>query len=303
MLRTVSLLLGLIRFSHTIFALPFALLASLMAWWAGTHESPPDPFRWQELVGILVCMVLARSTAMAVNRLADRQFDAANPRTASRHLPAGLLSVPMVTAFALACGVLFVTATLLFLPNRLPLNLSVPVLLFLVGYSYAKRYTSLVHGWLGVSLMLAPIAAWIAIRGEIVLADPMDLAAPLLLGLAVLTWVTGFDIIYACQDADFDRQAGLHSIPARYGVASALRIAAGLHLATVVFLGCVPLVFPAFGIAYGLAVAVIAVLLVYEHSLVRPDDLGRVNIAFFNVNAAISLGLLLVGAADLYLFG
>ncbi len=238
---------------------------------------------------------------MAFNRVADRRLDAGNPRTASRHLPAGILSTAHVTAFAAACGLAFIASTLLFLPNRLPLYLSVPVLLFLLGYSYAKRFTSLAHFWLGAALALSPIAAWIAIRGEIVLDHPHDLLPAIVLGGAVLTWVAGFDIIYSCQDFSYDREAKLHSIPVKLGVAGALRLAAACHFATIVLLACLPLAYPPLGGVWWLGVAVVAALLVYEHILVRPDDLARVNTAFFNVNAVISLGILVVGGLDLCL--
>lgn len=294
MLETLRHFLSLVRFSHTLFALPFALLAAVMAWTV-------TGFTWRSLAGILLCMVTARTTAMAFNRLVDRKLDATNPRTAGRHLPAGILSVTQVAALTAACGLALVASTLLFLPNRLPLYLSVPVLAFLCGYSYAKRFTAYGHFWLGAALALSPIAAWIAIRGEIVLEYPYDLLPALALGGAVLTWVAGFDIIYACQDFEFDRQSGLHSIPARWGIKRALRIAAVCHALTVLLLALLPSVYPPFGTLYWLAVAAVAVLLVYEHALVRPDDLERVNIAFFHVNAAISLGLLAAGALDLWL--
>ena len=161
--------------------------------------------RWQELVGILLCMVAGRSAAMAFNRLADRKIDALNPRTASRHLPAGILSVASVAMFAAISSAAFIASTLMFLPNRLPLYLAVPMLLFLLGYSYTKRFTVLAHFWLGAALGLAPICAWIAIRGEIVMVNPRDLLPVLFLGGAVMLWVAGFDIIYACQDVEFDR--------------------------------------------------------------------------------------------------
>lgn len=328
MLATIIHLLSLIRFSHTIFALPFALLASVMAWRLRAVEVPsnsqvftaasvdgtqgpvvffmqvgPLPFsiRWQELLGILLCMVTARSAAMAFNRLADRDIDAENPRTAKRHIPAGILSVPQVTVFAIACGFAFIASTLLFLPNRLPLYLSVPVLAFLCGYSYTKRYTSLAHFWLGTALALSPVAAWIAIRGEVVMAQPSDLLPAIVLGGAVAAWVAGFDIIYACQDFEFDQQAKLNSVPTRLGIAGALRLAAACHAVTVVLLTVLPLVYPPFGMLYWIAVGAVAVLLIYEHALVRPDDLDRVNTAFFNVNAVISMGLLAVGTLDLWL--
>jgi 4-hydroxybenzoate polyprenyltransferase len=248
-------------------------------------------------------MITARSAAMAFNRLVDRKLDAENPRTAGRHLPAGILSVAQVAALTAACGAAFIASTLLFLPNRLPLYLSVPVLAFLCGYSYAKRFTAYAHFWLGTALALSPVAAWIAIRGEVVLQHPGDLAPALVLGGAVLTWVAGFDMIYACQDFQHDRQAGLHSVPSRWGIAGALRIAAVCHAATVLLLAALPLVYPPFGLLYWTAVAAVAGLLIYEHALVRPDDLDRVNQAFFNVNAVISLGLLAAGALDLWLGG
>jgi 4-hydroxybenzoate polyprenyltransferase len=300
MMASVRKLLELIRFSHTVFALPFALLAAAMAWTANAQQSPPAPFRWQDLAGILLCMVFARSAAMAFNRLVDRRIDALNPRTAVRHLPAGTLSVAGVAWFAAVSCLAFVSSTLLFLPNWLPLALSVPVLAFLLGYSYTKRFSALAHFWLGAALMLAPVSAWIALRGEVVIARPSDLLPALALGAAVLLWVAGFDIIYACQDAEFDRQAGLHSVPARLGVVKALRLAAVCHLGTVICLAALPAVFPHLSWLYGAGVAAVAALLAYEHLLVRPNDLSRVNQAFFQVNAVISLGLCGLAIIDLW---
>ena len=216
----------LIRFSHTLFALPFALLAAMMAWRLQNFQ-----IRREEIVGILLCMITARSFAMAFNRLADRHIDATNPHTIGRHLPAGILSVPQVTFFATVCAVGFIASTLLFLPNHLPLMLSIPVLAFLAGYSFAKRFTMLANFWLGAALALSPMAAWIAIRGAIVLATPSDLLPAVALGGAVITWVAGFDIIYACQDYDVDVAAGHYSIPARVGIPR-LRLAAACHAAT-----------------------------------------------------------------------
>jgi 4-hydroxybenzoate polyprenyltransferase len=238
-------------------------------------------------------MVFARSAAMAFNRLADRRIDAANPRTAGRHLPAGLLSVGGVRAFTLACSAGFVASTLLFLPNRWPLVLSIPVLLFLLGYSYAKRFTSWCHFWLAAALMISPVAAWIAIAGSV--AWP-----PVLLAAVVFFWVGGFDILYACQDVEFDRARGLFSVPARFGVRNALRLAAASHaLAAVSLFG----LWYAAGLGPVFLAGVVGVtaLLAYEHYLVRPEDLTRVNVAFFQVNAVISLGLLAVGLLDLWL--
>jgi 4-hydroxybenzoate polyprenyltransferase len=305
MLQRLRHLLEMIRFSHTVFALPFALLAAVMAWTAPSSAGEQTPFRWRDLVGIVVCMVAARSAAMAFNRLADRHWDALNPRTAGRHLPAGLLSVRSVVLFTAASSLTFAAATLLFLPNRLPLYLSLPVLGFLLAYSYTKRFTAWAHFWLGASLMLAPVSVWIALRGEILLAQPGDGLPAICLGTAVMMWVAGFDLIYACQDVAFDRQARLQSLPVRLGVARSLRLAAGCHLLMVALLGTLPFVehlggppLP-LGWLYGSGITAVAILLVVEHSLVRPDDLTRVNLAFFHVNAVVSLGLFAVGAVDL----
>lgn len=311
MFGRVRQLLEMIRFSHTVFALPFALLAAVMAWSTNaataltTNAADVGPriaggwniagFRLQEFLGIVICMAAARSAAMAFNRLVDRRIDALNPRTKDRHLPAGVLSVASVVAFTVFSSLVFVGGTLLFLPdNWLPLYGSVPVLLFLFAYSYTKRFTMLSHFWLGAALMLAPVAAWVAAGGG-------PAWAPFVLGAAVMLWVAGFDIIYACQDVDFDKKNRLHSVPTRLGVAGALRLAAVCHLGTVVLLFILSWVFPAFGWIYLSAVAAIAALLIYEHSLVRPDDLSRVNRAFFNVNGIISVGLFVVGTVDLLL--
>jgi 4-hydroxybenzoate polyprenyltransferase len=245
-------------------------------------------------------MVFARSVAMAFNRVADRHLDAGNPRTAGRHLPSGQLTPAAVWLFIVVCAAGFVAATALFLAaepaNPWPLVLSLPVLLFVCGYSYTKRFTALAHFWLGASLLLAPLAAWIAIRG----LD--DLAAPVVLGLAVCFWVAGFDIIYACQDVDYDRKARLASVPARIGVGASLRVALVCHVMMLIFL--VALYFaasPYLGTVYLVGVTLVAVLLAYEHSLVKADDLTRVNQAFFQVNAIISVGLLVVVLVDLAL--
>ena len=286
MLARLRLLLELIRFSHTIFALPFALLSAVLAWRGQT-------VRWQELVGILLCMLFARSAAMAFNRLIDRDIDAENPRTAGRHIPAGLISVRAVTIFTLLTSLAFIASTLLFLPNRWPLYLSVPVLLFLLGYSYAKRFTIWCHYWLSTALMLSPLAAWIAIRGSLSLE-------PILLGAVVFFWVGGFDIIYACQDVHFDQDKRLSSIPSRWGIKKALRFAMFSHFMTIVCLFSLWYV-AALGIPFLIAVLAVAGLLIYEHLLVNPDDLGRVNLAFFHVNAVISIGLFFVGLIDVWL--
>ncbi len=286
MFGRVQQLLELIRFSHTVFALPFTLLSAMLAW-------QQVPFRWRDLAGVLLCMVFARSAAMAFNRIADRHYDALNPRTANRHLPRGVLRLSTVVTFTVLCCVGFVASTLLFLPNRWPLLLSVPVLVFLLSYSYAKRFTSLCHYWLAAALMLAPVAAWIALTGTVAWT-------PTLLALAVFFWVGGFDIIYACQDFEFDRRAGLFSLPARLGIRRALRVAAASHALTVAALLGLWRV-AGLGPVFLTAVLLVAGLLAYEHRLVRPDDLSRVNQAFFHVNAVISLGLFAAGLVDLLL--
>jgi 4-hydroxybenzoate polyprenyltransferase len=299
MLRRLRDILEMIRFSHTLFALPFALLSAVMAWNLGARSDPPVAWRWQELAGIVLCMVTARSASMAFNRVVDWRLDAANPRTRTRHLPTGALTVTSVVAFAVVCSLGFIASTLLFLPNRLPIYLAVPVLWFLLAYSYTKRFTVAAHFWLGAALMLAPVSTWIAIRGPQVMDDPADLLPALVLGGAVLLWVAGFDIIYACQDVEFDLRANLHSVPARIGVERALRLAALCHLGMVLLLAALPWAYPQLGWIYGTGIAAVAVLLAYEHYLVRPDDLTRVNVAFFQVNAVISIGLFVVGSLDL----
>src|SRR5262245_55712385 len=285
MLRILASFLGMIRFSHTVFALPFALLSALLAW-------QDVPIQWPHVVGILACMVLARSAAMAFNRLADRRLDAANPRTAGRHLVTGQLSLPAAVAFTFVCSLSFIAVTALFLlndpANWWPLNLSLPVLAFICAYSFTKRLTSLAHFWLGASLMLAPVSAWIAIRGL------EAMATPLVIGIAVLCWVSGFDILYACQDVDFDSKAKLHSVPARFGVPASLKIALACHLLMLAALVALFFVSPHLGPIYLAGLALIALLIMYEHWLVRPDDLTRVNRAFFHVNGIISIGLFVI---------
>ena len=288
--------LSLIRFSHTLFALPFALQAYVMAHFA----TPPVDFRWLDLVGILLCMVFARSAAMGFNRFADRRIDADNPRTASRHLPSGILSSKHVLLFVLICSLGFIASTLLFLPNPIPLLASVPVLLFLFGYSYTKRWTVAAHFWLGAALMLAPLAAWVVVR-PVLLPVPIP---PLLLGLAVLFWTAGFDLIYATQDAECDNKQGLHSIPGRYGIKAAFRLSLLCHITAVGLWGSIPFFYPPFGMTFGIGVGLVAIVLAVEHYLVqpyhnRPVDLQRINVAFFQLNVLVSLGLAGVGIVDL----
>jgi 4-hydroxybenzoate polyprenyltransferase len=286
--------LELVRFSHTVFALPFALAAAVLAWTAPTPSGTATSFEWKHLAGILAAMVCARTAAMAFNRLVDRRYDAANPRTASRHLPAGKLSQRSVVGLIGVAALGFVASTLVFLPNIIPLALAVPVLVIICGYSFAKRITVAAHWWLGAALALAPVAVWLALRGGIVVERPLDMTPAVVLGLAVMFWVGGFDVIYATLDTAFDRQAGLFSVPAWLGVRSALRVAAASHALMIVALA---LLGPAarwagvpldLGWVWALVVCATAVLLVAEHWLVRPDDLSRVNTAFFHVNAVVS---------------
>ncbi len=307
--------LTLIRFSHTVFALPFAALACVLAVSTPVSSSVIGEGLAQfgspvmeidgyilarRLLGVLLCMVTARSAAMAFNRLVDASIDAQNPRTVSRHLPAGTLSSRQVWWFFGLCCLGFSAACLLFLPNWLPLAAAVPVLAWICGYSLAKRFTSAAHLWLGAALALSPVCTWVALRGEVVALDPWDLLPTLGLGLAIVLWVAGFDIIYACQDADFDRQAGLHSVPALLGVAGALRCAAGLHVLMLIVLAGLPQLFPglSWGTLYYLGWLVVAGLVLWQHSIVRPQDLRRAGMAFFHINAIISLGLCLVAAVD-----
>ena len=300
--------LGLIRFSHTLFALPFAALATVLAIATPLPDGSLARPGWLDVVALLLSMVTARSAAMAFNRLVDHRIDAENPRTQKRHLPAGLLTRRAVAVFTLLCSLGFVGSTALFLPNWLPLVGAVPVLLFLLGYSLAKRFTSAAHLWLGVALSLSPICAWVAIRGPASLQDatgawmalPSDLLAPVLIAIAVATWVAGFDIVYACQDADYDREAKLHSVPAKFGQQGAFRIAAGFHAVMLLALVALPLLAPqlGFGWVYAVALLAIAGLIIRQHLLVRPGELDRVNEAFFHTNVAISVLLLVAGSID-----
>lgn len=300
--------LGLIRFSHTLFALPFAALATVLAIVTPLPDGSLARPGWLDVLALLLCMVTARSAAMAFNRLVDHRIDAENPRTMKRHLPAGILSRRAVTLFTLMCSAGFVGSTALFLPNWLPLAGAVPVLVFLLSYSLAKRLTSAAHLWLGIALSLSPICAWVAIRGPASLQDaggawtalPGDLLAPVMIAFAVAMWVAGFDIVYACQDADYDRQSNLHSVPAKFGQQGAFRIAAGFHALMFVSLVALPFVAPqlGFGWVYSIALIAIAGLIMRQHWLVRPGELDRVNEAFFHANVAISVLLLVAGSVD-----
>ena len=284
----------MIKFSHSIFALPYAVLAAFLA--AGSGATPALP-SWTQLALIVACMIAARSAAMTFNRLVDARIDAANPRTAMRAIPRGAISPSAAWGFFGASAAGFVAGCAGFhlaLANPWPLALSLPVLALLCTYSYTKRFTRYSHLFLGAVIAFAPVAAWIAIR-------PETLGWPAwLLMLTVTTWIGGFDVIYACQDAAFDRSSGLHSIPARLGVASALWIARGLHVVTVVALIGVGLS-AGMGSLYFAGVACAALLLVVENAIVRANDLSRVNLAFFTVNGVVGLLLGVLGVADVVL--
>jgi 4-hydroxybenzoate polyprenyltransferase len=283
-IKNTRLTLEMIKIEHTLFALPFAFLGAVLA-----ANGLPSP--WQ-ILWIVVAMVGARSAAMAFNRIADRSFDARNPRTASRALPAGLLSVGFVWAFTIAAAGLFVFAAAML--NRLTLMLAPVALGCVLLYSFTKRWTQFSHLVLGASLSIAPTGAWIAVRGE------FGSAVPLLLSLVVLLWTAGFDVLYACQDYDFDRQEGLRSIPARFGIARALWIARGLHAGA--FLALVWLfIVTKLGPVALVGVIATAGLLVYQHRLVRAGDLSRLNAAFFTTNAFVSVILLATFGSAVFL--
>ncbi|MGC8879139.1 MAG: UbiA-like polyprenyltransferase [Anaerolineae bacterium] len=279
-MRHLRLFLETVRFEHTVFALPFAYLGMLLA--ANWSRTLGAPMAWPTLAQVFwitLAMAAARTVGFAVNRYADRWYDARNPRTADRPIPSGRLSVRATLGYAtIALVVLVVAAWQL---NTLALMLLPGALLFLVGYSYTKRFTWLSHWILGATDGLAPAGAWVAVRAHI---DP----PAWLLWLTVTLWIAGFDLIYACQDVAFDRAAGLHAVPARFGIASALRLARINHALTLVLLAALG-VLMALGWVYWLALLAIAALFLYEHHLVSPQDLSRVNIAFFNVNGYIAL--------------
>ena len=262
----------MIKIEHTLFALPFAFLGAVLA----AHGLPTV---WQ-IIWITLAMVGARSTAMAFNRIADREYDAANPRTSGRAIPAGALSVGFAWGFTLISAALFLLAAAML--NRLTLLLAPVALASVMLYSYTKRWTSLSHLALGWCLAIAPTGAWIAVRGQV------DSPVPILLSTVVLLWTAGFDVLYACQDYDFDRRAGLRSIPERFGIGRALWISRMFHAEA--FATLVALYFITGLGALALAgVIATGALLVYQHTLVRADDLGRLNAAFFTTNAFVSV--------------
>lgn len=279
-LQSTRVTLEMIKWEHSIFALPFALTGAVLA--AGGWP-PLRVLGW-----IIVCMVSARSAAMAFNRLADAELDAVNPRTATRALPAGLVSKPFVVTFTLLSSAVFIFAAAML--NKLTLELAPLALAIVFAYSYMKRVTRWSHLVLGLSLGIAPSAAWIAVRGSL---DPRAI----LLSAIVLLWVGGFDVLYACQDFEHDRRAGLHSVPQAFGLQGAFWIARAMHLGMVVLLF---VMLHAFGLGMmALAGVVLCVLLLaYEHAIVAPNDLRRLNAAFFTLNGVISVVFFLFIAAD-----
>jgi 4-hydroxybenzoate polyprenyltransferase len=290
-LNRLRITLEMIKIEHTLFALPFALLGATLA--AREVGRMPMSFWAGKLIWITLAMVGARSAAMAFNRIADRDIDAANPRTASRALPAGMVDARFVWIFTCAASLLFVAAA--WRLNRLALILSPVALGSILMYSYTKRFTAASHLFLGWCLAIAPSGAWIAIQGRLA-------AVPLLLSLCVMLWTAGFDILYACQDFDFDSRTGLHSIPQSVGISKALIIARVLHglmfVCLIVFFYAARLGWIGF-----IGVAATGLLLVYQHSLVKPGDLSRLNAAFFTTNAFVSIILFVTIAGDVFLLG
>ena len=277
----------LIRFSHTVFALPFALASVALAW-------PAHPVSVGILSWILVAMVGARSAAMGFNRLVDKRFDALNPRTRGWELPRGVVKFWEAALLTLLASLLFVFAA--YRLNTVCFILSPVALAIVFFYSLTKRFTWTSHLFLGLALSLAPIGAWLAVSEPPL--DLEELKIPLFLGIAVLFWLAGFDVIYSLQDRDFDREQGLKSIPVRFGLVGALRLSAFFHACTVIFLALVGLAAGS-GALYWLGFTTVAVILFWEHQIVKPNDLSRINRAFFDFNAYVSIGYLLAIIADL----
>ncbi len=266
--------LSLVKFSHTVFAMPFALVGYFLA-----SANEGHGFSLRTLLLVIVCMVLARSAAMSFNRLADHRFDTMNPRTASREIPSGVISRRNALIFVIVSSVLFVVATAFI--NNMTLLLSFPALAVVLGYSYTKRFTPLCHLILGLGLSLAPIGAYISVTGHFALL-------PLVYSAIVLTWVSGFDIIYALQDDEFDRSAGLYSLPAVLTRSQALAVSVSLHVLTAVLVFAAGFLGEA-GLLYWIGSAIFLALLVYQHFIVRPDDLSRVTLAFGTLNGIAGL--------------
>ncbi len=284
--------LSLIKFSHTIFALPFALIGFTLGFQEMSASVVDHPFQWPMLVKMLLCMVFARSAAMSFNRYLDRAFDALNPRTAKREIPAGIIKPQQALAFTVVNSVLFVATT--WFINDVCFYLSFVALFVVLFYSYTKRITPLCHVVLGVGLALSPIGAYLAVTGHFALT-------PIMFSLSVLTWVSGFDIIYALQDIEFDRSQQLFSIPAALGIRNALRVSEVLHVFSAVFI-CSAGYLGGFHWLYWVGAAFYGAMLTYQHMLVKPNDLSKVGIAFANTNGFASVVFSLLTIVDLLLF-
>jgi 4-hydroxybenzoate polyprenyltransferase len=282
----------MVKIAHSVFAMPFALMAAFLA--GRNIEGRHWPY-WGQLGLIVICMVSARSVAMTFNRIIDAAIDARNPRTANRPLPAGRLSRAAAWGMLILSAATFGVGCLgfhVFYNNTWPVLLSGPVLIYLCGYSFTKRFTRWSHFYLGSAIAMSPVAAWLAIH-------PESLGLPALILMGVVTcWIGGFDIIYACQDIEVDQQEGLHSLPSRFGPGPALWIARGAHALVVV--GLIGLGFVAdLGLVYGVGVGLVAVLLLVENSLVRPGHYEKVNLAFFTINGVVSLVLAIAAITDI----
>lgn len=287
--RKLALFANDIKIHHTVFALPFALLSTFLA----ANGIPPAG----KLLLILICMVTARTVAMAANRLLDSKLDSLNPRTARRAIPSGALSTSFFISIVVLCAVVFIGATAVFqviYHNPLPLILSVPVLLFISAYPLLKRFTGLCHYYLGAALALAPVCAWVAIKGDVELP-------PVLMAIAVLFWTAGFDIIYACQDYEVDVRQGLHSVPSKLGIGRALWVSRLTHVVSVAAMIGLGFSTPHLGGLYFIGVGLAVLLLVVEHALVRANNLSKVGLAFFTMNGIISVALGTLGIIDVLL--
>jgi 4-hydroxybenzoate polyprenyltransferase len=279
-----------IKISHTIFALPWAILATFLAARETNH-----PITRIKILLILGCMITARTVAMAANRLLDAKLDQLNPRTARRAIPSGALSRSFVTSVALTCAVVFIACCYGFYHyynNPWPIALSLPVLAFLAAYPLLKRFTRLCHYYLGAALALAPICAWVAISGQINWP-------PVVMAAAVLLWTAGFDILYACQDYESDRATGVHSVPAKIGIPKALWVARLTHAGCAATLISIGFVSPTLSTLYLIGASIAIALLIVEHALVKPNDLSKITLAFFTINGIISLLVAVMGLIDI----
>lgn len=285
MIQKISHYLSLIKFSHTVFALPFAFIGFFLAIHSGQAT-----FSIQKLVMVVLCMIFARSAAMGFNRYIDRKFDAKNPRTAVREIPAGVIGANAALAFVIVCSISFVVCT--YFINEICLYLSPVALIVVLGYSYTKRFTPLCHLILGLGLSLAPIGAYLALTAQFAFV-------PILFSFLVFLWVSGFDIMFALQDEDFDRGQGLRSIPVLLGTKNALRLSEVLHaIAAIVVMAC--FYFGGFHWLFATGAAIFIGLLIYQHSIVKPSDLSKVNLAFGTVNGIASVVLCIFACADMY---